>query len=156
MFVCYPAIATILFVCLGWSFAIIFKSLRSEVDTLKASAFFEPRDIRARLEQWRRNVILFDDLLDHFNQCFGLILFFYVSKTFLQSAATCFSFVDFLKTERLEAFAIFLLNFAVGMIHFALTICVPQKIRDEVVEFTQQLRRLHFEDTALQHQVEMN
>ena len=122
----------VLFICVGWSFSLIFKALRSECDDLLDSVHLRADIIRSRLNDWKRKNALFGDLMDHLNRCFGPVLFIYVSTTFVKIAVTTFTLSSYMKIGYNSQLGFIYLGMFIEILYFVLTVYVPSKIRAEV------------------------
>ena len=122
----------ILFICVGWSFSLTFKALRSECDDLLDSVHIRADIIRSRLNDWKRKNALFGDLMDHLNRCFGPVLFLYVGTTFIKITIITFTLTSFLSTGYNNQFGFTLSLILCEIAYLMMTVYVPSKIRTEV------------------------
>ena len=148
--------------------------MRSEIDDFQGPVCIRSEDFHSRLYKWKRNNALFGDLMDQFNKCFGLILFFYIASFFICSTFKFFLVLNHWALDHRETAATTLFIILKELIFFTMTIYIPLKIRTEVIFtilvnlyrhsysyvsfqsliFTKKLRWLYFEDAALQQQVQ--
>ena len=125
--VLYSRSACSLFICLGWSFSIAFKSLQLEANHFRAN------NVRSRLNTLKSNCDLFGDLIVQFNRCFGPLLFVYVGATFIQISIDCFVFAFVLRyNPSYDAITSMLVTHLMVLLYFASTLHAPQKIQNEV------------------------
>ena len=121
-----------MFNCLGLVASIIFELMCSEISQLQGPVCFRSEEVRNRLYKWKRNNVLFTDLMEHFNKSFGLILLFYVGTLFVCSTFKSFLIINYLTTKDYLTAIITLIIISNEIIFFVATLYIPHKIRNEV------------------------
>ncbi|XP_032788724.2 uncharacterized protein LOC116926054 [Daphnia magna] len=156
-FVIFICLAVVLFICFGWMASTMMQLLGKEMTHFISDPDVD-NDARTQFDvlisKWNRHYFTIIDLVHQMNRCFGCLLLVMVAPTFVRVINTSFHLMIDMKDGRwtIEVTTQLIVLFF-NFVGFTFMANIPHKIRQEAVDLTKKLRKLHFEDYDLQNQV---
>ncbi|XP_057368101.1 gustatory and pheromone receptor 39a-like [Daphnia carinata] len=154
-FIVFICLAVVLFICFGWMASTMMQLLGKEMTHFVSDPDGnDTTQFVALISRWSRHYFTIIEFVHQMNRCFGCLLLVMVAPAFVRVINTSFHLmIDMKDGQWTVDVTVQLIVLFFNFVGFTFMTNIPHSIRQEAVDLTKKLRKLHFEDYALQNQV---